>query len=555
MIVKLRRYSRPRLALLMAPLFLCGGECVPAQSVACWHRPSVDTETASNQQWDMIRLDLDVELCPYHGRLHGKGTGTLRLIHGPSFGPTLALDHVSGFTQFSAHVGDRGTVEVAPHWAQARFPEPLQPGDEVEVTFEFQGGGNSCPLVVGSGSAYARCHESWYPKPLVGSAVAPGTTRINVPSGWQTLSNGQLVESHVAGDRRIDTWHTEVPAARSFAAGPYSVRRFTIDGRSVAVFLLHDDGAKAETYGQGAARVLQALEARFGPYPYDTCSIVEIAEDAAAWKAASENGLILVASSVLRPDGFNLAVVAHELAHNWWGNYVGSRNPAALMVDEALAQYGIVLAIEALEGEQAATEFLRFSRDGYLPCECARAYFNRIRGQEHDKPLMRLTGEGYDYWLANAKGHWVHHMLRRRLGDELFFGTLRNLIKEYGGREMSLADLREAFLEAAPPEAALDDFFQQWLDRPGAPVLDVEWSPAYEEDRPVARVTIRQRGRPYDLELEVAVDSGDKTELHSIKVSSNEETFLLTSPDTPTGVRIDPNHRLLLWAPEYGPEP
>jgi hypothetical protein len=225
------------------------------------------------------------------------------------------------------------------------------------------------------------------------------------------------------------------------------------------------------------------------------------------------------------------------------------------MVDEALAQYGIVLAIEALEGEQAATDFLRFSRNGYLPCECARAYFNRIRGQEHDKPLMQLTGEKYDYWLANAKGHWVYHMLRQRVGDKLFSRTLRELISHHGGDAMSLADLRAAFVAAAPPEAELETFFHQWLDRPGAPVLDMTWKAEDGADGPAARVVIRQKGEPYELRLEVVVDADDASMTHKIQLSDEEESFLLSAPGTATGVRIDPRHQLLIGDAVYERDP
>jgi len=540
-----------RSILPLAILMFWSGGCVLVRVAEYAHQLSVDSGVAADEHWDVVRLNLDIELCPCHGNLFGQGTATLRLVRGPSYGPTLTLKNVSRFTKCTADVGETGHVEMKPHRAEVRFPQPLQAGEKVDVSFEFRSGGDSCPVVVTPECAYARCHGHWYPEPLAGSAVAPGTTRLNVPEGWRTLANGELADSRVEGGRRSDTWKTEVPTARSFGAGPYSVRRYSHKGRTVAIYLFGKDSEKAKAYGEGLLRVLEILESRFGPYPYETCSIVEICDDVAAWKGVAEHGLILVASSEIRSDGFNTTLVAHELAHQWWGSYVGSRAPSALMVDEALAQYGIVLTIEALEGEQAATNFLRFSREGYVPCQCARAYFNRIRGQRHDKPLMKLTGEEYDYWLANAKGHWIYHMLRQRVGDELFFGTLRELIARHGAGEMSLADLRSAFVATAPPDANLETFLRQWLDRPGAPVLDVTWTAEDGAEGPVARVTIQQKGQPYDLSLEVAVDSGDDSTLHAIRLSKTVQTYSLAAPGHVTGVRIDPNHRLLVWDPAY----
>jgi len=367
------------------------------------------------------------------------------------------------------------------------------------------------------------------------------------------VSNGKLVQSIVKGDRRVDTWEMTAPAARSFAAGPYHAERSSSDGLTIGVYAMASGKERVSEWAAGLARVLQALQDRFGPYPYQIASVVEIPEAAAAWKGASDNGFIMVASSVFESEELNVPLIAHELAHSWWGNYVRSRNPAALMVDEALAQYGAVLAIEAIKGEEAATDFLRFSRREYVPCESACAYFNRVHGETADKALMTLTGEGQDYWLANTKGHWVYHMLRRRVGDELFFTTLRQLVGQYGNRDMSLADLRAAFLQAAPSAASLETFFDQWLDRRGSPVLDVEWSQDGDRQAPAARVEIRQRGEPYDLRLEIAVDSGRGSTLHRVELSKQAQTYVLNAPGPPTAVRIDPDHRLLLWDPEYGP--
>ena len=118
---------------------------------------------------------------------------------------------------------------------------------------------------------------------------------------------------------------------------------------------------------------------------------------------------------------------------------------------------------------------------------------------------------------------------------------------------MSLADLRAAFVQAAPSTASLETFFDQWLDRLGSPVLDVEWSQDGDGEAPAARIEIRQRGEPYDLRLEIAVDSGSGSVLHEVELSKQAQTYVLHAAGPPTDVRIDPNHRLLLWDPDYGP--
>jgi aminopeptidase N len=174
-----------------------------------------------------------------------------------------------------------------------------------------------------------------------------------------------------------------------------------------------------------------------------------------------------------------------------------------------------------------------------------------------DLPLSQLGGGGWQHNLSDAKGHWVLHMLRRRVGDELFFRTLRELIQDFANRQMSLADVRGAFVRAAPPAAQLERFFEQWLDRPGAPILDVEWRDVSVPGRPQAQVTIRQvqKDDPYDLQLEVAVDAAGGVQKHTVEVTTDRTQVTLAAAGTPTGVRLDPDHRLLIWTPEYGERP
>jgi aminopeptidase N len=172
-------------------------------------------------------------------------------------------------------------------------------------------------------------------------------------------------------------------------------------------------------------------------------------------------------------------------------------------------------------------------------------------------PLSQLGSGGWQHNLSDAKGHWVFHMLRGRVGDELFFATMRGLIASFAHKAMSLDDVRAAFVKAAPKEADVERFLAQWLDRPGAPILDVAWSDASESGRHQAEVHIRQaqKGEPYHLRLDVAVDADAGEKLHTVELSAEETRVTLDAKGPPTGVRLNPQHRLLIWTPEYGDRP
>jgi hypothetical protein len=213
-----------------------------------------------------------------------------------------------------------------------------------------------------------------------------------------------------------------------------------------------------------------------------------------------------------------------------------------------------VLAIESLEGREAAVEFLRFSREGYNPIQSARGFW-AMKLAGHDFPLAELTGGGWQHNLADAKGHWVYDMVRRELGDARFFGALREVLRVHGGGTLSLPELRRSFVAAAEDSAGMEAFLAQWLDRPGAPVLDVRWEDASAEGRHAAALTIRQRTpEPYRLRIPIGVDSAAGIRVHEVELEGTTTRVVLDAEGPPTGVIENVGHPLLIWEAAYCPE-
>ena len=535
-----------RVLSMALPVLVVGGLLI----VVC---PATAGAEVRGQGWIMTRLDLDVRLDPDAGALTGEGSATLRLSDSDASALMLTLGETGQFLSVETSSAGRLSMGTTGRLATLYFDEPQSFGSEVDVSFEFSDLGRAYQCVVDREGAVASWVSGWYPHSSDGSVRAPGTTRLTVPSEWSTLSNGRLTGRADLGNLRTDTWVSERSLARSFAAGPYHVESREVDGTRVAVYLCDAHPDKAGAYLDALMLCLDALEASYGSLPYEGYAIAEVPDSLVSWGGSSEQGFSMLRSKLLSGKQVNLPLIGHEMAHSWWGNYVGSRRPGSYMVSEGLAQYGATLALEAIEGPEAATEFLRLSRDGFPSMQCARGYF-RLQRKGRDQPLTKAVGgsEGSGHVLANSKGHWVYHMLRRRVGDEVFFDTLMGLVDEYGDATMSLTNLRAAFEEAAPPEARVEAFFAQWLDREGAPHLELEWDDASEDSESRVRVAIVQSGRPYDLDLEIAVDTRNGTALRTVRVSEAEQSFVLDVPGKPVRVRPDPDHRLLMWRPEYG---
>jgi aminopeptidase N len=499
-----------------------------------------------------------------------------------STGPSLGLNARGAVMHFTSVTADpKATVRLneahplAPsaRLAQVRYERPLPKGSRVTVEFAWESEGRDSQFVVNGTIALASWTEGWYPIPLPApgqslavQAAAPGRTRIHLPAGWSSVSNGRLVATPAEGGRTPDGERTPeewvVPAgiARSFIAGRYTTVAVDVGARAIAVHVLSKRSNRGRAQAEALAGALKALEQQFGPYPYPSYRIAEVPEGAGDFYASSEMGFIMAKSSAFDVADGNFVLFAHEMAHGWWGNLVHSSGQANVMCDEALAQYSAVVAIEAVEGPRAAAHFLRFSREGYSQRQCAAGWFQMAR-EGRDKPLSELGGGLDDHDLADAKGHWVYHMLRGRVGDELFFDVLRDFIRDAATSGISLASVRDSFIAAAPADLDLKGFFAEWLDRAGAPVVEMEWHPSTPPDGKASadRIEVRlrqtQEGDLYHLPLELGIETAGGPQRKEVELDTREATFVIETTGRATDVRVDPDDRILLWRPEYGARP
>ncbi|HUE81395.1 MAG TPA: M1 family aminopeptidase [Pyrinomonadaceae bacterium] len=522
--------------------------------------------------WVLKKADLDVSLEPKHKQLQVKAELRLRLEKlETSLGPTIGMNSRATVLKFE-EVLCEGAEQIelnlpypkleAVRLARIRFAKPFKRGDEVTINATYRSTGETSQFTIAEDVVLASWVVGWHPVPLPVSSSeslnqlmqSVGTTRFHLPKGWRVVSNGTLSETRETDEGVIETWQVSTPVARSFVAAAFkATASFKIGARTVGVYAIVSNKRRAEDQAHVLVKALEAMESHFGPYPFPSYYIVEVPAHVPGFYGSSEQGFIIT-----KPDAFiaggNIALFAHEVAHGWWGNLITARGDGGILLTEALSQYSAVLAIEAINGKVSATEFMRFSQTAYSPWQCAKGYFG-ISREGHDRALSQISkGGGFDHHLADSKGMWFYHMLRQQVGDETFFATLRELLKRFAGKAITLADLREAFLMAAP-RADLTTFFAQWLDRSGAPILEVKWAPPKNGKAEII-ITQVQKGEPYVLKLELAIDTTDgRTRLNTIDVRGKETRVQLPLTGQIKQIRPDPNHRLLIWQPEYGARP
>jgi aminopeptidase N len=219
------------------------------------------------------------------------------------------------------------------------------------------------------------------------------------------------------------------------------------------------------------------FEQLFGlTYPWDKYAQI-ICRDF-EFGAMENTGAVTFSSSMApsrRPGSID-DVIAHELVHHWFGDLVTCRSWEHLWLNEGWATFGEALWVEKLRG-----------RDGYQAAILRNVGAERATSRDRDSP-RRVGMASHRYADPKSrflsadnvyqKGGVVLHMLRQRLGDEVFFDAVRQYLRDHLYGQVESDDFRVS-LEAASGQS-LERFFHQWCVRPGHPQLqlDYSWTPA-----------------------------------------------------------------------------
>ena len=492
--------------------------------------------------WRILSLDLDVAVTIETRTLHVSGTARVRFTGDSSRGPILAFGP-GGVTFDSARVNLPAmlTYSSARDSLLVRFQSPARNDTELSVSFFAHTDRDLGRSLVRAEGAMISWGALWYPviawqRDSVPELEFLGRTRITVPARWRTLSPGVLMDSSLTSGSRTEVWRMDRPTARSFIAAEFAPGWIRVDSSLVAVYLLSRHAHRMQEYATAIPRMVRTLSSFFGPYPFSTFGIAELPREVSppGFGGRSEPGYFVAHTDALEGEGINVSLFAHELTHMWFPNAVDSRPPGDDMMDEAIASYGVALYREATEGRRSARrELVQGSPDFSM-----RAYFHYVR-RGTDEALMT----DYSPFIARAKGPMVYDMLRRRVGDSVFFGAWRDLAAR--GGSVSLADLRRLYLERAPNDTGLAAFLSQWMDRTGAPIIEVT------RPRP-GQVTLTQRGTPYELDIPLRPYRGRAVHDTVVHLSRMRQTFALGSVSR---VELDPEDDLLLWKPRFGPPP
>jgi hypothetical protein len=466
-------------------------------------------------------------------------------------------------------------------------PDALTSASEHEFVFEHEG---DVIASAGNGVYFVGARSTWYPRSTPEFSTYDLTFRY--PKKLTLVTAGDAVDDRIDGDTRITRRRIAVPIRfAGFNLGDYE--RITGAARGYTVEVYGNRRLEAALQPKLAAlsdpstRPLTAQQRRLAtpeqpPLPNrppdplarlhavatDVSSSLEFYSNlfgAPALKTLTVApipgtfgqgfpGLVYLSTiayldpasrpAALRSENqqlfFSELIVAHEVAHQWWGNVVIISSYQDEWLMEALTNYSALLWLEKKHGSKAV--------DAVLDDFRARLLAKNAEGRtlESAGPIVwgvRLDSSGIpDAWrsITYEKGAWIMHMLRRRLGDDRFLKMLAELRRRYEFRAITSEEFRALAAEFLPPRTpsgTLDTFFDNWVYATGIPVLKVQ---SATKGLKVSG-TVTQSGVDNDFSVEVPVEiqfAKDPSQTVWVRTSNEPVPFSVTVKQVPVRVGL-----------------
>ncbi len=327
-----------------------------------------------------------------------------------------------------------------------------------------------------------------------------------MPAGWETVSQGE--RTVLASNRQwaATKWHCPHPMEECYlVAAKFHVETRTFGDVEAMTYLRQADTELSDKYLSATGRYLSMYEELIGPYPFRKFALVEN-----FWQTGyGMPSFTLLGSQVIRFPWIVHTSYGHEILHNWWGNGV--------FVDwdsgnwcEGITVYGADYLYKEMSGEDAARQYR---------LETLASYMNYVK-EKHEISLAEFheRHSASTQAIGYGKAMMLFHMLRRRLGDDGFWESLRTFYETNLFRIASWDDVQAAFEKTSGLD--LDDYFDIWVRRSGAPSLSIEEASLVPSDGGYRfEGVIRQSMPTHPLSVPVRLQRADRETTWTVELS------------------------------------
>jgi len=500
-------------------------------------------DTYPRQPVDVLHYDVSISFLPdfaYEGRtrvdarLLAEGLTELRLdLDGPR------VDRVSAHGERLDFRLDAGRLVVA-------LARPWHEGEIVPILVEYHGRPDGRGLRAGKSAHgdptlfadnWPENARRWIPSIDHPSDKATVDFTVTAGDRYEVVAPGRLVETRSLHDgRRTTRWSEGVPIptyCMVLGLAEFQVTQMgAADGVPISAWVSPEDAPAAARKLARSALVLERFADLVAPFPSEKLAHVQAST---AWGAVEYASAVFYSDKLFHDADASDGVVAHELAHQWWGDSVTAADWDDVWLSEGFATYFHGLFAESLGGAPALREHMARAASAVREAEAKKP--GAVVDPAVTDPAAKLSAFSYQ------KGAWVLHMLRRKLGDDAFFRGLRAYYSAHAGGNATTEDLRHALEGATGIE--LERFFRQWLYRPGMPDLRVTWGWDETARQAVLDVEQAQPAEAYETDVDLAFRIGEAVERRTVSLTAAKASFRMPLPGRPDAVDVDPDGWLL----------
>jgi aminopeptidase N len=402
----------------------------------------------------------------------------------------------------------------------------------------------------------------WFPCFDYPGQLATSEIRVSVPNPLMAISNGVLLETKPDGDRTIYHWsQQEVHPTylMTLAVGDFAELRDEWQGKPVTYYVQKGREADARRSMGKTPQMIDFFSQAYG-YPYPYPKYAQVCVDDFIFGGMENTSTTLLTDRCLLDERAVLdnrsteSLVAHELAHQWFGDLVVIKHWSHAWIKEGMASYSEVMWTEHEYGADEAAYYRLAEARNYLSEDSSR-YRRPLVTHIYREPI-----ELYDRHLYE-KGACVYHMIRHELGDTLFYRAMQTFVQDNAHRTVETVDLLRAIEKATGRN--LQFLFDQYVFRGGHPDYRVAYS--WDTDSQLAKVTVTQtqvqdgdnsfRSGLFDLKIAIGfgygkagTDTPPHLKIMTVRVHEREQSFYFPLAEKPEWISFDVGNSILKTA-------
>lgn len=387
-------------------------------------------------------------------------------------------------------------------------------------------------------------NSAWFPCVDKPNERCTQEIAITVQDKFTTLSNGKLINSiNNENGTRTDHWKQELehaPYLFMMAVGEFHKTEDSWRDIDVDYYVETDQAIHAQRIFGKTPQMLEFYSQLLNfDYPWEKYAQVIVRDFISG---AMENTTAVIHGEFVYSDEReyiddpNEMIIAHELFHHWFGDWVTCESWPNLPLNEAFATYGEYLWMEGSYSQDEAQRYLHKEMLQYLR-ESRTKQEDLIRF-DNENPGLMFDSHSY------AKGSRILHMLRYAIGDLAFFEGLEYYLTEYANQAVEVHQLRLAMEKVSGQD--LNWFFNQWFLASGHPLLNIEQT--IEENKVTLSVRQSQSLETtplYKIPVGVSIYINGKAKHHIIELNKEVQEFVFETNSKADLVIFDPEHYVL----------